>query len=83
MVRTCIREVAEQRGVRMYQLWSETRVPMSAVRRYWHNNQAGSASKPGEPLETVNFTHLREIARVLGVHPKDLIEVPDDETSFM
>lgn len=76
MFRLRVKQVAEDRGVSMYKLWTQTKLSHVTVRQYWHNK-----SQRGKPLVSVNLVHLGVLADYLGVKALDLIEEIEDEVA--
>ena len=76
MVRLCIKEVAQQRGLRLSRIQQEARLSMSTVRRYWYNSSSGRARDAGT-LREVNLQILGAIATLLDVEPGELMQVDE------
>lgn len=70
-LRLKIRDVAEDQGVTMKELIDASGVTKSVVQRMWHNTGTGIIG--GDPLESISLRALEQIAKILGVHPRELI----------
>jgi DNA-binding Xre family transcriptional regulator len=62
-IRLRIKEIAEAKGIKQYQLAEKSGVTPQLLNRYWNNN-----------IQRVDLEELNKIARALGVAPGDLIE---------
>jgi DNA-binding Xre family transcriptional regulator len=71
MPKLLIKELAQERGIKLAQLQRKTGIAVRTARRYWFNTQSGNIT--GEPLKEVRFEVLQSIADALGVTVKDLI----------
>ncbi|HEX3641715.1 MAG: hypothetical protein AUF65_01415 [Chloroflexi bacterium 13_1_20CM_50_12] len=65
-VRLRIKELAQKKNMRQYQLARESGVTEQLLNRYWNNN-----------IQRVDLEQLGMIAKALGVSPGDLLEVVD------
>jgi transcriptional regulator with XRE-family HTH domain len=69
MLRLCIKELANERGINRNQLQLRSGVTLPLLTRYWNNETSA-----------VTLDALEKIARALGVKAVDLFEeVPDSE----
>jgi len=75
MPRLRVRELAEAQDLNISQLQRKADITMGTARRYWYNTRDGKVE--GEPLEELNLTVLKAIARVLGVKVRDLLSEED------
>ena len=64
MIRLRIKEIAEAKGMKQYQLVEKSGVTPQLLNRYWNNN-----------IQRVDLEELNKIAIALGVAPGDLIVV--------
>jgi DNA-binding Xre family transcriptional regulator len=67
-VRICIKEVAEAKGMKQYELAEKSGVTEQLLNRYWNNH-----------TQSVSLRQLAMIAKALEVAPGDLIEVLEDQ----
>jgi DNA-binding Xre family transcriptional regulator len=67
-----VHELAQARGFSQSTLSRAANVPLSTVRRYWHNSATGLARDTGT-LREVNLRLLGAIATTLAVKPGDLL----------
>ena len=65
MVRLIIKELAQERGLKQYELAEKSGVTPQLLNRYWNNT-----------MQRVSLEHLALIAKVLGVAVGDLF-APD------
>jgi putative transcriptional regulator len=65
LVKLRIKELAEEKGLKQYQLAQQSGVTPQLLNRYWNNT-----------MQRVSLEHLSMIAKVLGVEAGDLI-IPD------
>jgi len=63
-VRLRIKELAQQKNMKQYQLAKESGVTEQLLNRYWNNH-----------IQRVDLEQLAMIAKALGVGPGDLIEI--------
>jgi hypothetical protein len=87
MARLRISQEAEQRGIKLNQLYQmintaraqrgEKFVAMGTMRRYWHSTENGTLNGP--ELDQISWAFLQEVAGILGVDPRALL--PEDDTS--
>ena len=63
-----IKELAQAKGLKQYELAEKSGVTPQLLNRYWNNH-----------TQSVTLEQLTAIAQVLGVQPGDLIEVIQDE----
>ncbi len=66
MVRLRIKELAQERNLKQFQVAEQSGVTVQLLNRYWNNH-----------TERVSLAHLGMIAKALGVKPGELIV--DDE----
>jgi DNA-binding Xre family transcriptional regulator len=76
MVRLCIREVAQQQGLRLSEIQREARLSITTARRYWYNSRSGLARDAGT-LSEINLATLGAIAALLNVKPGELLEASE------
>lgn len=62
MIKLRIKELAQEKGLKQYELAEKSGVTPQLLSRYWNNN-----------MQRVSLEHLDLIARVLGVKPGELI----------
>jgi transcriptional regulator with XRE-family HTH domain len=67
-VRLCIKELAQAKGLKQYELAEKSGVTPQLINRYWNNH-----------IRSVALEQLASIAGVLGVKPGDLIEVIEEK----
>ena len=72
MVRLCVKELAQARGMSLSKIQLAAQLPMSTARRYWHGSRTGLAKDAGT-LSEVNLATLGLIAATLDVRPGDLL----------
>jgi hypothetical protein len=72
MLRLRVREIAEQRGLKLSQLQREAKLTEGVARRYWYGTRSGKAGD-NEPLTEINLNTLGVIADVLQADPRDLL----------
>jgi hypothetical protein len=72
MVRLCVREIAESRGIYLARLQREAKLSVTTARRYWYNSRSGLMKDTGT-LTEVNLETLGAIAILLQVRPGDLL----------
>lgn len=63
-VRLRIKELAQAKGIKQYELAEKSGVTPQLLNRYWNNN-----------IQRVDLEELNKIAMALSVDPGDLIEV--------
>ena len=68
IVRLRIKELAEGRKLKQYELAAKSGVSIQLLNRYWNNH-----------TQSVALQQFAMIAKALGVEPGELIEVIDDE----
>ena len=68
MIRLRIQEIAKSQGLNQSRLQIKAGVTPQLLNRYWHNH-----------TQSVAFDPLEKIARALDVHPRDLIELINEE----
>lgn len=73
MVRLRVRQVAQQRGLKLANVQREARLSITTARRYWYNSRSGLARDAGT-LTEVNLATLGAIAALLKVQPGELLE---------
>lgn len=66
-IRLRIKEIAEAKGMKQYQLAEKSGVTPQLLNRYWNNN-----------IQRVDLEELNKIARALGVAPGELITGGND-----
>jgi DNA-binding Xre family transcriptional regulator len=66
-VRLRIKELAQAKKMKQYELARDSGVTEQLLNRYWNNN-----------IQRVDLEQLGMIARALGVSPGDLLEVVED-----
>lgn len=62
-----IKDIAQARGMKQYELAEKSGVTPQLLNRYWNNN-----------VQRVDLEELNKIAIALGVRPGDLIASDDD-----
>jgi len=62
LIKLRIKELAQEKGLKQYELAEKSGVTPQLLSRYWNNN-----------MQRVSLEHLDLIARVLGVKPGELI----------
>lgn len=70
MIRLKIKELAQKKGMKQYELIEKSGVTPQLLSRYWNNN-----------MQRVSLEHLDLIARALGVKVTDLFEETEDEAA--
>lgn len=68
MIRLQIKELAQAKGIKQYELAERSGVTPQLLNRYWNNN-----------IQRVDLRELNKIAIALGVKPGDLIITEDGE----
>lgn len=63
-VRLRVKELAQKKNMKQYQLAEKSGVTEQLLNRYWNNN-----------IQRVDLEQLGKIAKALGVAPGDLLEV--------
>jgi DNA-binding Xre family transcriptional regulator len=76
MIRTRIKEEADQQELTLNLLIRRSGVSSSSARRLWYNTADGRAE--GAALESIHIPTLEAVARVLGVEPLNLLEYVED-----
>lgn len=66
-VRLRIKELAQERGMKQYELARDSGVTPQLLNRYWNNN-----------IQRVDLEELTKIANALGVSVGELFEEQDD-----
>ncbi len=82
MTRLRIRQFAEKKGFTISRLYAEVnqrrsvdnQISLPTIRRYWYSTKEGR--EQGEELSIVDLTIVSEIADVIGVDPRELVEYP-------
>ncbi|HET8910568.1 MAG TPA: helix-turn-helix transcriptional regulator [Ktedonobacteraceae bacterium] len=67
MIKLRIKELAQEKGLKQYELAEKSGVTPQLLSRYWNNN-----------MQRVSLEHLDLIAKVLGVKAGDLIVSDED-----
>ena len=69
-VRLLIKDLAQEKGLKQYELAQKSGVTIQLLNRYWNNH-----------IQSVSLEQLALIAKALGVKAGDLIEVVEDVSS--
>jgi len=69
-VRLLIKDLAQEKGLKQYELAQKSGVTIQLLNRYWNNH-----------IQSVSLEQLALIAKALGVKAGDLIEVVEDTPS--
>jgi DNA-binding Xre family transcriptional regulator len=69
-IRLLIKDIAQARGMKQYELAEKSGVTPQLLNRYWNNN-----------VQRVDLVELNKIAIALGVRPGDLITSEDLENA--
>jgi len=67
-VRLQIKEIAQSKGLKQYELAEKSGVTLQLLNRYWHNH-----------IQSVNLDQLGHIASALGVKVGDLLVSTEDQ----
>lgn len=67
VVKLLIKEIAQAKGIKQYELAEKSGVTPQLLNRYWNNN-----------VQRVDLEELNKIAIALGVKPGDLIAADQD-----
>jgi DNA-binding Xre family transcriptional regulator len=68
MIRLCVKEVAESKGISMRRLWITSEVSLKTLQRVYNDPDYG-----------VTTHTLNKLANALQVHPSELFEYTPDE----
>ena len=72
MIRMRVRQLAEGKGYNLSTFQRAAQLPMTTCRRVWFSTSDGSVN--GEPLKTLSFDVLEQLADFFEVEVCDLME---------